>query len=362
MRQKNRKGHLNKTLIAFLLMLSVVLTSGTFAYWATSVEGTEDAAVGTLSVGSAESVDTRFVLSNELNSGGLLIPKGQQNNSELSSVESIDLSFDVKWEEDEKISQLAGTTSVGIVRVSHQLEIVHDGEILSYDKYNDIYDLITIIYSETNPETLILDEDAKTYSYTVTMEEPANQAEYSLISDSTISVIFTYLIIDNNVTTTTLEQGPYVELKGEDTVYVEISESYRDKGAIAYDSLGERIKNVWTEGSANYWEVGTYTITYLSYSSYDNSYAKEAIRTIIVVDTTAPEITLNGASVFNVELGTSYSDWGAWSTDNSGDAATMTTTGLDEVNVNIAGTYYVTYTAIDQSGNESTAIRTIHVK
>ena len=362
MKRKNRKGHLNKTLIAFLFMLSIVLTTSTFAYWATSVEGTEDDAVGTLSIGSAESVDTKFVISNELNTGGLLIPKGQLNNSEINAVESIDLSFDVKWEEDEDISQLAGTTSVGIVRISHELEIEHNGEVLDLDKYSVIYDLITVAYNPNNPETLILDENAKTYNFTVTLDEPKNQEQYNLISESTISVVFSYLIIDNNVTTSKEVTGAYVSLNGEDTVIVEVSEKYKDEGATAYNSLGEEIKSVWTTGSANFWEVGTYTITYQSYSSYDNSFAEEATRTIIVVDTTAPVITMNGPDTFDVKIGSNYSDWGAWASDNSGSTVTMTTIGLDEIDTSVVGTYYVTYTAIDQSGNESSVIRTINVK
>ena len=71
-----------KKLIAALLMLSLVVTSGTFAYWASYVEGTSTEATGTLEVGSGDIVQTTFVLSNDLNSSLVIklysIPSGVQ--------------------------------------------------------------------------------------------------------------------------------------------------------------------------------------------------------------------------------------------------------------------------------------------
>jgi len=66
--------NLRKKTIALLITLSLVLTVGTFAYWASNVEGTSEQATGTLEIGSGDKVETKFNLTNDLNSGGLLVP------------------------------------------------------------------------------------------------------------------------------------------------------------------------------------------------------------------------------------------------------------------------------------------------
>jgi predicted ribosomally synthesized peptide with SipW-like signal peptide len=193
---------MNKKIMAVLIMIAVVATTGTFAYWASNVEGTSEQAMGTLNIGSAESVDTTFDLSNTYNSGGLLVPLGQLVNSNEGAVEEINISYDVAWNEDEAVSQLDGTYTVGQINVSHVVAITVDGEVLDAKKYANIYDLITVTDSQDNPSELILDEAAKTFGFTVTMDEPADQAEYNLIANASISITFTYDIYDSQIQTT----------------------------------------------------------------------------------------------------------------------------------------------------------------
>jgi hypothetical protein len=83
--------------------------------------------------------------------------------------------------------------------------------------------------------------------------------------------------------------------------------------------------------------------------------------TFNVVDTTAPVITLNGETEVTITVGSveSYVDAGASALDNYDDELTPSMTGL--VNVNEIGTYTITYTVTDSSGNSSEATRTVNV-
>lgn len=155
---------------------------------------------------------------------------------------------------------------------------------------------------------------------------------------------------------------PYIILNGSSTVYVEIATSFDDPGAIAYTSEDIELSNVWQGGSVNYWILGTYTITYNAYSGFDNKNCIPAERTIIVVDTTAPVININGGSTVTRPVGTWYSENGAWATDNSGEAITVTTTGADLVDINTVGTYDVIYTSTDSSGNTTTVTKTVIIE
>ena len=83
-------------------------------------------------------------------------------------------------------------------------------------------------------------------------------------------------------------------------------------------------------------------------------------RTVTVVDTTAPVITLTngdiGTTNYTVERGTTYVDPGA--TADTGEAVTVNTSQL---NMAVSGTYTVTYSSTDADGNIGTASRTVIV-
>jgi hypothetical protein len=352
-----------KKIVFGLLLLSLMLTTSTFAYWANYVEGTSDQASGTLQIGSADSVETRFDLSSQLSSGGYLVPKTQLLNSLEGSVDHIFLTYDLGWEEQLDVSQIQGNTVVGLVQVDYNVLIEQDGNLLDETAYNNIYDLILVNPIESNPSSLTLNGTSESFVFEVTMEEPANQEEYFLISQSKITIVFHFRILDNFIEiSNTIESGPYLELIGEDTMIIEVGSDYTDLGAIAYDSQGNEIYNVWYSGYFNTWELGVYTISYGAYSSFDNEMVEPVSRTIIVVDTTAPEIFINGNETFIVEQDSYYSDWGAYAIDNSGETITVSVSGLDVLDTSVSGTYVVTYTAIDSSGNRSIAYRNVIVK
>lgn len=200
-KQNKQKRNISKLLIIFLFIISLTMTAGTFAYWATNVEGTQSEAVGTLSIGSASGVSTKFILSNDSTTGGNLVPAGMNLSSEQNAVEEINLTYDIKWIEENITTQLEGTVTKGKIDVTHSLNIIKDGEMLDPDLYSNIYHLIVVTHSDSNPEELTLEADAKTFSFTITMEEPANQEEYNLIVNSEIQVIITYEITDEYVET-----------------------------------------------------------------------------------------------------------------------------------------------------------------
>src|SRR6185436_8533660 len=84
-----------------------------------------------------------------------------------------------------------------------------------------------------------------------------------------------------------------------------------------------------------------------------------ATRTVNVVDTVSPVVTLNGSATVTVECHTSFTDPGATASDAC--AGTLTPTVSGSVNVNTPGAYTLTYTATDPAGKIGTATRTVNV-
>ena len=143
---------------------------------------------------------------------------------------------------------------------------------------------------------------------------------------------------------------PVVTLIGSASITVELGGTFSDPGATA--DTGESVS---ASGSVNTSQVGSYLITYSATDSSGNT--GTATRTVNVVDTTNPVVTVTGANPATVELGASYTDAGATATDLA--AVTVTTSGT--VNTDAVGSYTLTYTATDASGNSATATRTVNV-
>ena len=145
---------------------------------------------------------------------------------------------------------------------------------------------------------------------------------------------------------------PVITILGNNPATVELGASYTDAGATAMDAV-DGTRTVTSTGTVNTSTVGSYTI---AYSATDNSgNTGYANRTVNVVDTTAPIVTVTGTNPITVELGASYTDSGA----TANGSETVTTTG--SVNTSVVGTYTLTYTATDASGNTGTATRTVNV-
>ncbi len=151
--------------------------------------------------------------------------------------------------------------------------------------------------------------------------------------------------------------SPVIALNGSSTVTVECHTSYTDAGATASDSCDTSVP-VNVSGSVNVNVVGSYTLTYTASDDSGNA-ATQVTRTVNVVDTIAPVVTLNGANPMIVILGSAFVDPNATASDSCAGSLSVTVSGA--VNTNAIGTYALTYSATDGSGNTGTATRTVNV-
>ncbi len=158
------------------------------------------------------------------------------------------------------------------------------------------------------------------------------------------------------------EVAPTLVLVG-GNVTVECGDSYTDAGATATDTCeGDLTASIVANGidAVDTATPGTYTISYNVSDTAGNA-ADQVARTVQVIDTTIPVITLEGANPLTVDCSDSYTDPGA-SVEDACD------TNLAEVIINsanvvpdVAGTYTVTFSATDEAGNTATATRTVIV-
>ncbi|MDD5569067.1 MAG: DUF5011 domain-containing protein, partial [Candidatus Pacebacteria bacterium] len=160
-------------------------------------------------------------------------------------------------------------------------------------------------------------------------------------------------------TVTVQDSAPVITINGGDTLSVEYGSVYADAGATASDAVDGTL-TVVVNGAVDTSILGEYKITYSATDSHGNN--TEATRTVKVVDTTKPVITLLGDSEITIELNTPYTDAGATASDNyDGDLTTSIATE-NPVDIAKVGDYTITYNVSDSSLNAAVeVIRTVHV-
>ena len=128
-------------------------------------------------------------------------------------------------------------------------------------------------------------------------------------------------------------------VQGNNPETVELGDNYTDAGAMSNDGTF-----VSTDlNGYNPFQVGSYTIQYSATNTTDTA---TATRIVNVVDTTPPVITVTGSNPKTIELGSTYRDELVL-TDTFG--VDVVTTG--SVDTSTVGTYTLTYSATDASGN-----------
>lgn len=152
-----------------------------------------------------------------------------------------------------------------------------------------------------------------------------------------------------------------ITLTGGNTTNVAVGDTFTDPGATALGEPGDvdLTSSIQKSGdSVNTSQIGAYRIHYSVFDGSGTPLA-EVIRTVVVQDSFAPVITLNGDASMSLTVGDTFADPGATANDpQDGDVAVSVSGSVDTSN---AGTYTLTYTATDSSNNTSTAIRTVTV-
>lgn len=148
------------------------------------------------------------------------------------------------------------------------------------------------------------------------------------------------------------QTSPVIALLGDDPMQVSFGGTFNDPGTTVSDNMESGL-TTHVSGSVNTNAVGDYLLTYDASDSSGNA-AISVTRTVQVVDTTAPSISLNGDAYPEIEAGDSFVDDGVSVSDNVDSSPTVTVTGT--VDMTTTGSYTLDYYATDSSGNVSATV------
>ena len=174
--------------------------------------------------------------------------------------------------------------------------------------------------------------------------------------------ILTYTATDSSRNTSTATRtikiianliAPVLTLNGTNSMIIVVLNKYTELGANAIDTAGNIVPVIIT-GTVNTQLAGKYILTY---TATDRNGNVSTLTRTINVNLLKPVIVLNGLATVNLFLNTPYTDPKASAIDTYGTNLNVIISGT--INYTVVGTYILTYTATDSSGNSSSITRTI---
>lgn len=194
--------------------------------------------------------------------------------------------------------------------------------------FKDLKDKV-VVESNVNTEKL--------GTYTITYQ--LNYGSYHTVKKRTIKVVD--------------KIAPEIQLKGDQTAFVCPTKEYMEEGYEAIDNYDGDITNKVTIKKEH---------EQIQYTAVDSSKNKNTvIRKIVYEDKESPSIILEGDSIINIYLGSTYSEPGYKALDTCEGDITNKVIVSGEVNTNLVGDYQLTYTVEDANGNKQETTRTIKV-
>lgn len=170
-------------LVISLLVLLAVITSGfTYAFWAASVAGDDTTATGSIAIGAGSAVTTTVAVDNEV-SAGLLVPSGFENGT--TTFDEIVLTFQVDWTADQ--DGAAGTTGTLTVDIDELTYRIVDGSDVSTGlSAAQIDAMFDFVVTSGNGASMTIGGSQNVVITITFANEPASNDIYQMVANGTL--------------------------------------------------------------------------------------------------------------------------------------------------------------------------------
>ncbi len=215
-------------------------------------------------------------------------------------------------------------------------------------------------------------------------EEEIKQIIRDRVEELIAEGVTTITTSSNTSTDTSTSEGsdtaaPIISINGNNPANIALNSSYSDLGATVTDNVSENLGISYAVDGVIVSTINldtssdiTYTITYSATDQVGNigtatrtvivgtgivdtteTTATTTPEVVVILDITAPIITIVGNNTENIEQGIVYIDQGAIATDDTDGDITLNIITVNPVDTTKVGTYTVTYNVADKVGNSA---------
>lgn len=249
-----------------------------------------------------------------------------------------------------QVNEYSGMLSSGnFMGYPYNLYVFRDGK--NYALNSDFASMNNITfqtYDSTKDQKELLKDD-------ITFTDSGLTITFETIENGKIK----FNITGGNLTTEDTRDLNSITLIGDDTIDIEVNSSYTDLG-IDYGEFTSDEFNISIDNKININKLGTYTYSYTLTLKTDTTKTKTLTRTVRVVDTTKPIVTLIGEENITISSINDYGEQGINYSDNY-DKKTNLIVNISDL-IYVSENYYkVEYSVTDTSGNETKIYRYITI-
>jgi hypothetical protein len=156
---------------------------------------------------------------------------------------------------------------------------------------------------------------------------------------------------------------PVLTLNNEDTLYLELNGTYTEYGATAIDPTeGDISSKVKIVSDVDMSLTGIYYVTYSVKDASGNAAPSVTRVVYVVIDQTAPTLTLQGTDTMYIEVFGTYTEPGFSASDSRDGNLNSAIVVTGSVNTNVVGTYVINYSVQDAQANKASKNRVVIVR
>lgn len=177
------------TVIFLLLLLSLAMSSTTFAYWAGYVEGAFDQKQVDFNVGSYTFDDNAFCLHYENDKGVVAVDTNILVDNIYRTGQEIEVSFCANW-----IDELRDDDINAKISIHYELYGEINGKEINKNQYMRILKALDISLNPENPEYLLLNDDTEAFNITIGTVDNAKNNDYKTLGRTNLLIQIHYEI------------------------------------------------------------------------------------------------------------------------------------------------------------------------
>lgn len=195
--KNKRYNKIRIRLITLLIFMSFFTTTGTFAYFADSVEGSINDSSYVFKIGSLLEISALFSLHSEEDRESYEIPVSEYLSDELEYNTKYEIPFAIRWDDD-SVELNEDEMLIGEVELKYYFVVTEDGKEVSSRDYKKISRILKIEFDSNNLNELISGRSPQEMLATFNVKNP-NTNQMNVFKDVKIEVVFYYEITNTNI-------------------------------------------------------------------------------------------------------------------------------------------------------------------